>query len=181
MTMNFFHKLYLIKKNRNEDKDENRRTVIEWERNHLKKRMIIKLIIRVAITISEDNKNNQWYMNTTAVVHIIHDLILFMTELNSQFEWIETITNQKIQIRDVETINLEIMLNDENSNVHLHDVHYCLEVNSNLLSLNVLEEKHHTFNARNAILRVLNDDENVVLVINKQRSVYVLHQFIEIN
>jgi hypothetical protein len=120
-------------------------------------------------------------MNTIAVVHIIHDLILFMTELNSQFEWIETITNQKIQIRDVETINLEIMLNDENINVHLHDVHYCLEVNSNLLSLSVLKEKHHTFNAKNAILRVLNDDEDVVLVINKQRSVYVLHQFIEIN
>jgi hypothetical protein len=35
-------------------------------------------------------------MNTTAVVHITHDLILFMTELNSQFEWIETVTNQKI-------------------------------------------------------------------------------------
>jgi hypothetical protein len=73
------------------------------------------------------------------------------------------------------------MLNDENINVHLHDVHYCFEVNSNLLSLNVLEEKHHTFNAKNAILRVLNDDEDVVLVINKQRSVYVLHQFIENN
>ncbi len=181
MIMNFFHKLYLIKKNRNKDRNENRRTVIEWERNHLKKRMIIKLTIKIAITISESNKNEQWYMNTIAVVHIIHDLILFMTELNSQFEWIETITNQKIQIRDVETINLEIMLNDENINVHLHDVHYCLEVNSNLLSLSVLKEKHHTFNAKNAILRVLNDDEDVVLVINKQRSVYVLHQFIEIN
>ncbi len=96
MIMNFFHKLYLIKKNRNEDRNENRRTVIEWERNHLKKRMIIKLIIKIAITISENNKNDQWYMNTTAVVHITHDLILFMTELNSQFEWIETVTNQKI-------------------------------------------------------------------------------------
>jgi hypothetical protein len=58
------------------------------------------------------------------------------------------------------------MLNDENINVDLHDVHYCFEVNSNLLFLSVLKEKHHTFNARNAILRVLNDDEDVVLVIN---------------
>ncbi len=73
------------------------------------------------------------------------------------------------------------MLNDENINVHLHDVHYCLEVNSNLLSLSVLEEKHHTFNVKNAILRMLNDDENIVFVIHKQRSVYVLHQFNEIN
>jgi uncharacterized protein YlxP (DUF503 family) len=181
MIMNFFHKLYLIKKNRNKDRNENRRIVIEWECNHFEKRMIIKLTVRIAITISENNKNDQWYMNTIAVVHIIHDLILFMTELNNQFEWIETITNQKIQTRNVETINLEIMLNDENINVHFHDVHYCFEVNSNLLSLSVLEEKIHTFNVKNAILRVLNDDEDVVLVINKQRSVYVLHQFIEIN
>jgi uncharacterized protein YlxP (DUF503 family) len=179
--MNFFHKLYFIKKNRNEDRDENRRVVIEWKRNHLKKKMMIKLIIKIAITISENNKNDQWYMNTTAVVHITHDLILFMIELNSQFEWIETITNQKIQIRNAATINLEIMLNDENINVLLHDVHYCFEVNSNLLSLSVLEEKHHTFNIKNAILRVLNDDEDVVLVINKQQNVYILHQFIEIN
>ncbi len=70
---------------------------------------------------------------------------------------------------------------DKNMNVYLHDVHYCFEVNSNLLSLSVLKEKYHTFNARNAILRVLNDDEDVVLVINKQRSVYVLHQSIKIN
>jgi hypothetical protein len=67
------------------------------------------------------------------------------------------------------------MLNDENINVHLHDVYYCLEKNSNLLFLNVIKEKHHTFNARNAILQMLNDDEDVVLVINKQRSVYILH------
>jgi hypothetical protein len=73
------------------------------------------------------------------------------------------------------------MLNNENINVHFHDMHYCIEVNSNLLSLSVLEEKHHTFNVKNEILRVLNDDEDVVLVINKQRNVYVLHQFIEIN
>jgi CTP synthase (UTP-ammonia lyase) len=73
------------------------------------------------------------------------------------------------------------MLNNENINVHFHDVHYYFEVNSNLLFLSVLKEKHHTFNAKNEILRVLNDDEDVVLVINKQRSVYVLYQFIEIN
>jgi hypothetical protein len=181
MTKNYFHKLYSIKKNRDERRNEMRRTMIEWKRIHLKKRMIIKFIIKVVITISENNKNNQWYMNTTAVVHITHDLILFMIELNNQFEWIETVIDQEIQTRDVETINLEIMLNNENINVHLHDVHYCLEVNSNLLSLNVLKEKHHTFNARNKILRMLNDDEDVVLVINKQRSVYVLHQLIEIN
>ncbi len=126
-------------------------------------------------------------MNTTAVVHITHDLILFMTELNSQFEWIETVIDQEIQTRDVETINLDVILdNDENTkkqfiNIHLHDVHYCFEVNSNLLSLDVLEEKDLIFNARNDVLRVLDSDENVVLVVNRQRNVYVLHQLIEIN
>ncbi len=105
-----------------------------------------------------------------------------MSELNSRVESIETVTRKKIQIRDADTINVNIILDsNEHTNVHLHDVHYCFEVNSNLLSLNVLEEKGHTFNAKNNVLRVLDNDEDVVLVINKQRNVYVLQQSIESN
>ncbi len=92
-------------------------------------------------------------------MHKTHDLILFMFELNSQVESIETVTKEKIQIRDVKIINLEIMLNDEHTNVYLHDVHYYLEVNSNLLSLSLLKEKNHTFNIKCDILQVLNHDD----------------------
>ncbi len=140
----------------------------QWsnENAFISKKMIIKLIIRIAITISEDNKNDQWYMNTIAIVYITHDLILFMIELNNQFEEIEIVIDQKIQIRDVETINLDVILNnDENIkkefiNIHLHDVYYCLEVNSNLLFLSVLKEKDFTFNVKNDVLRVLNNDDD---------------------
>ncbi len=121
-------------------------------------------------------------MNTIAVVHITHDLILFMSELDSRIESIETITRKKIQTRDADIINVNIILDsNEYTNVHLHDVHYCLEVNSNLLSLSVLKEKCHTFNAKNSVLRVLDSDEDVVLVVNRQRNVYVLYQSIESN
>ncbi len=107
-------------------------------------------------------------MNTIAIVHITHDLILFMSELNSLVESIETITREKIQIRDANIINVNIILNSNKYiNAHLHDVHYYLEMNSNLLSLNVLKEKNHTFNTKNNVLRMLNSDENVVLVTNK--------------
>ncbi len=105
-----------------------------------------------------------------------------MSELDSRVESIETITRGKIQTRDASTINVNIILNsNEHTNVHLHDVHYYLKVNSNLLSLSVLEEKDHTFNVKNNVLNVLNSDEDVVLVVNKQRNVYVLHQFIKSN
>jgi hypothetical protein len=91
-----------------------------------------------------------------------------MSELDSQVESIETITREKIQTRDANIINVNIILDsNKHINVHLHDVHYCLEVNSNLLSLSVLEEKDHTFNIKNSVLRVLDSDENVVLVVNK--------------
>jgi hypothetical protein len=89
-----------------------------------------------------------------------------MIELNNQFEEIEIVIDQKIQIRDVETINLDVILNnDENIkkefiNIHLHDVYYCLEVNSNLLFLSVLKEKDFTFNVKNDVLRVLNNDDD---------------------
>ncbi len=77
---------------------------------------------------------------------------------------------------------MNIILNSNKyTNVHLHDVHYCFEMNSNLLFLSVLKEKDHTFNAKNSVLRMLNSDEDVVLVINKQRNIYVLHQFIKCN
>jgi hypothetical protein len=88
-------------------------------------------------------------MNTIAVVHITHDLTLFMSELDNRVESIETITRKKIQIHDANIINVNIILNsNEHTNIHLYDVHYCLEVNSNLLSLSVLKEKDHTFNAK---------------------------------
>jgi Lhr-like helicase len=103
-----------------------------------------------------------------------------MSELNSRIESIETITREKIQTRDASIINVNIILNsNEHINVYLHEVHYYLETNSNLLFLNVLKEKDHTFTTKNSVLRVLNSDENVVLVINKQRNVYVLHQFMK--
>jgi hypothetical protein len=126
-------------------------------------------------------------MDSAAAVHITHDLTLFMTELDSRVEWIETATGQQIQTRGAGTINLDVILDDgehtnkASTNVHLHDVHYCPEVDSNLLSLGVLEEKGLTFNARSSVLRVLDHDEDVVLVANRQRNVYVLHQPIEIN
>jgi hypothetical protein len=182
MIMNGFHKLYSIQKARDKDRDEIRRIVVEWERTHLKKRMIIKsLIIRIAITTCEENKIDQWYISI-AVVHITHDLILFMFESNSRIESIETVTKEKIQTRDADTINVNVILHlNEHTNVHLHDVHYCFEVNSNLLFLSELEEQGHTFNAKNSVLRVLDSDEDVVLVVNRERNVYVLHQLIASN
>jgi hypothetical protein len=75
-------------------------------------------------------------MDTAAAIHITHDVSLFVSDELKQ-----------IQSRGAGTINLEILLDDKHTNVHLHDVHYCPEVDSNLLSLGVLEEKNCTFGA----------------------------------
>jgi hypothetical protein len=182
MAMDYFHKLYPTQKDRDEGRDEMRRTVTEWERTYPKKGMVTKPTIRAAITASGGSKDDQWYMDTAAAVHITHDLTLFMSELDSRVESIETATGEKIQTRGAGIINVDVILDsNEHTNVHLHDVHYCPEVDSNLLSLGVLEEKGHTFNAKNSVLRVLDSDEDVVLVANRQRNVYVLHQPIESN
>jgi hypothetical protein len=102
--------------------------------------------VRVILTI-EKEKDDQWYLNSIAIVHVIHDLRLFISlDLNADdIECIETASDEQIETRGSETIEIEMTVNDKNTTVTMTDVHYCLELNSNLISLDVLKAKRFDF------------------------------------
>jgi hypothetical protein len=85
-------------------------------------------------------------LNSAAVVHVTHDLRLFISDLNEDvIECIETASDEQIETRGSGTIEIEMTVDDKNITVTMTDVHYCLELNSNLISLDVLKAKKFDF------------------------------------
>jgi regulator of RNase E activity RraB len=78
---------------------------------------------------------------------VTHDLRLFISfDLNADdIECIETASDEQIKIRESETIEIEMTVDDKNTTVTMTDVHYSLELNSNLISLDVLKAKRFDF------------------------------------
>jgi hypothetical protein len=75
----------------------------EWakknDKNDFKKRI---LSVRVILIDLEEKKDNQWYLNSVAIVHVIHDLRLFISDLNADIiEWIETANDEQIETREI--------------------------------------------------------------------------------
>jgi hypothetical protein len=86
-------------------------------------------------------------MNSTAIVHVTHDLFLFISDLNSNdTELIEIVNDEQIKTRETENVDLDA---DNKKDIILSNVHYCLELDSNLISLDLLESKEFDFRAKN--------------------------------
>jgi hypothetical protein len=78
---------------------------------------------------------------------VTHDLRLFISlDLNADdIECIETTNDEQIKTRESETIEIEMIVNDKNIIVTMTDVYYYFELNSNLISLDVLKAKRFDF------------------------------------
>jgi hypothetical protein len=77
---------------------------------------------------------------------VTHDVRLFISDLNENvIECIETANDEQIETRGSETIEIEMTVDDKNITVTMTDVHYCFELNSNLISLDVLKAKRFDF------------------------------------
>ncbi len=62
-------------------------------------------------------------MNSTAIVHVTHDLFLFIFDLNNNdTELIEIVSNEQIETRETENVDLDV---DNERNIILSNVHYC--------------------------------------------------------
>jgi hypothetical protein len=86
-------------------------------------------------------------MNSTAIVHVTHDLFLFISDFNSDdTELIEIASDEQIETRETEDVDLDA---DNERNIILSNVHYYLELDSNLISLDLLESKEFDFRAKN--------------------------------
>jgi hypothetical protein len=67
-------------------------------------------------------------------------------------------------------------VDDKNISVTMSNVHYCLELNSNLISLDVLKAKRFDFRDRKDWLSIINKDDDVILQAKRQNNVYSLLQ-----
>ncbi len=97
-----------------------------------------------------------------------HDFSLFISsDLNDDIETIETANDEKIETRKSGTIDLKMIINDQNTNVTISNVHYCFELDSNLISLEVLEVKSFEFRSQNDRLSIIDDEKDVILQIRR--------------
>jgi hypothetical protein len=95
--------------------------------------------MRVIMIDLEKKKNDRSYINSTAIVHVIHDLFLFISDLNiDDTELIEIANDEQIETRETKNVDLDA---DNEKDIILSNVHYCLELDSNLIMLDLLESK----------------------------------------
>ena len=83
-------------------------------------------------------------MNSTTAIHLIHDIIDFIIEISELEMNIESINDEVIQTKKVNTILVKIRNeNDHKSEIHLIKMHYYSKAEFNLLSLNQLKFHEH--------------------------------------
>ena len=133
--------------------------------------------VTISMTIDERNKDDRWYLDSAAIVHVTHDLTLFISsDLNDDTELIETVSDEQIETRESGTIDLKMIIDDKIISVTISNVHYCLELDSNLISLEVLEVKDFEFRGKSEWLRVIDQDEDIMLESRRQNKIYSLNQ-----
>ncbi len=116
-----FRVKYLIEESRKTVMNDMKKTQKKWaekDKDDFKKRI---LSMRVTLTIV-GKKDDQWYLNSIAIVHVIHDLRLFISlDLNADdIECIETASDEQIETRESETIEIEMTVDDKNTTVVRH-------------------------------------------------------------
>ena len=104
-----------------------------------------------------------------------HDIRLYVNSNLDQIQkWFETANSQKIQAKGSGTIKLETLIDGKSSYVYLCNVYYCPELDSNLLSLGVLEKKGFKFVGKQGVLSVINNQGDTVLQAKHKDTVYPL-------
>jgi hypothetical protein len=67
-----------------------------------------------------------------------------------------------------------MILDDKNIHVTMSNVHYCSEIDSNMILLEMLEANKSQFRDRNDWASVIDNDEDVFLQAKRQNNVYSL-------
>ncbi len=106
-----------------------------------------------------------------------YDLSLFISfDLNDDIETIETISDEKIETRKSDTIDLKMIIDRKITSITILNVHYCPELDLNLISLEVSEIKKFQFRSLNDRLSVIDNKRDVILQAKRQNNVYSLNQ-----
>ena len=129
---------------------EVKNTILEWKKVYPKKEM--KDLSNIAITNNKE-KQNTWYLDTTAAVHMTHNLSLYITlDLDHQTIKIETADSTILKTQDAGTIDLHVSAGNEHTQIELNNIYYLPKLDANLISFGVLKEKRCGFHAVNGLL-----------------------------
>ena len=113
--------------------EEVRKSNKEWQKSHQPKTQ--GLIARVKKSTS-GTKDEAWYLDSAASVHTTYHLKDYIyPDLDDSQEDIEIANGELLRTRGAGTIAIEIVIDNIPSFVHIHNVHYCPEIDTNLLSL----------------------------------------------
>lgn len=141
--------------------DEARKVNKEWQKFHPPRGQ--GPIARAKISTT-GNKDEAWYLDSTASVHITYHLKDYIyPDLDDSHEDIEIANGEVLHARGAGTIAIDIMIDSIPSYVHIHNVHYCPEIDTNLLSLGSFASKGFGFHTKKGILNVIDTVGNTVL------------------
>lgn len=170
----WFREKYPTDESRKEALRDVKNATLEWKKIHPKKE--IKAFSDVAIKNNKD-KDNTWYLNTAAVVYMTHDLCLYITpDLDHQKAKIKIANSTILKMQGAGIIYLHILVGNEHTQIELSNVHYLPELDANLISLGVLEEKRCEFRAINDLLQIKDKDDDIVMESIRDNGVYPLWQ-----
>ena len=152
--------------------DEARKANKEWQKSHPPKSLIAK-----AKTSTTGDKDAAWYLDSAASVHMTYHLKDYIhPDLDNQHEDIEMANGQYLKTRGAGTIALEVMVFGIPTYVHIHNVHYCPEIDSNFLSLGTFGAKGFEFYTKKGILHVKDTVGDTVLQAKCKGQIYPLLQ-----
>lgn len=131
------------------------------------------LLVRAA-KAGASSKDNAWYLDSAASVHLTHDISWFGdSRLEDTTMPVALADGTNVIASGVGTAVLNLLVNGESVRTDLHNVYYCPELDSNLISLGTLEKKGCSFTASKGQLRVLHPNSETALEANRVGTLYV--------
>ena len=144
----------------------------EWQKSHPPKGLIAK-----AQLSTSGEKDTAWYLDSAAGVHLTYHLNDYIhPDLDNQRESVEIANGEKLLTKGAGTIALEVLVSGIPTYVHIHNVHYCPEIDSNLLSLGAFGTRGCEFYTKKGILHVMDKVGDTVLQARCKGQVYPLLQ-----
>ena len=130
------------------------------------------------MTSSRNSLINAWCINTDAENHVCYDKQLFKIDIYRKITDVNIITanNEAVSIIRRKIVILNILLDDEVTQVELINVYHCFKIHYNLLSVNQVKAKDYTFKIeRNKFLFIHPKDEIVLIGSRVEEGFYYVN------
>lgn len=106
-----------------------------------------------------------------------YDLSFYITpDLNHQTAKIESLDGTIFKTQATSTIDLYILVENEQTQIELSNIYYLPKLDANLILLGVLEEKRYEFRTVNSLLQIKDKEDNIIMESIKNNNVYPFWQ-----